>query len=57
MLSLIQTTNTVGNDFHNLFNIHTHIYTFKDPSSEQVGLNVEFTMKRVEMQYAFKSKQ
>jgi len=39
-------------------NIHTCIYTythsFTDPSSAQVGLNVEFIMKNAKLQYAIK---
>jgi len=29
-----------------------HTYTFTEPSSAQVGLNMEFVMERVELQYA-----
>jgi len=35
--------------------IHTYTYSFKDPLSAQVGLNVEFIMKRAKLQYAIKS--
>ena len=33
---------------------HTYIYSFVDPSSAQVGLNVEFVMKRAKLQYAIR---
>ena len=36
---------------------HTHTFTFTDPSSPQDGLNVEFIMKRAELQHAINSKQ
>jgi len=32
-----------------------HTYIFTDPSSAQVGLNVELVMKRAKLQYATKS--
>jgi len=35
--------------------IHTYTYAFKDPSSAQVGLNVEIVLKRARLQYAIKS--
>jgi len=35
--------------------LHTYIYVFTDPSSTQVGLNAEFTMKRAKLQYAVSS--
>jgi len=35
--------------------IHTYTYSFTDPSSAQVGLDVEFVMKRAKLQYAIKS--
>jgi len=31
------------------------LISFADPSSAQVGLNVEFVMKRAKLQYAIKS--
>ena len=35
--------------------LHTYTYSFTDPSSAQVGLNVEIVMKRSKLQYAIKS--
>jgi hypothetical protein len=35
--------------------IHTYTYSLTDPSSAQVGLNVEFVMKRAKLQHAIKS--
>jgi len=37
--------------------VYIHTYTFTDPSSAQIGMNVEFVMKRAKLQYAIKSKQ
>jgi hypothetical protein len=36
-------------------NVFIHTYSFKDPSSAQAGLNVEFVMKRAKLQYTTKS--
>jgi len=36
---------------------YIHTYTFTDPSSAQVGLNVAFVMKRSKLQCAIKSNQ
>jgi hypothetical protein len=41
--------------FHLTYNIHAYTYSFTDPASAQVGLNVEFVMKRAKLQYAIKS--
>jgi len=35
--------------------MYIHTYSFKDPLSAQVRLNVEFVMKRATLQYAIKS--
>jgi hypothetical protein len=40
---------------HSTTYIHTYTYSFTDPSSAQVGFNVEFVMKRAKLQYAIKS--
>jgi len=34
--------------------IHTHTYSFTDPSSAQVTLNGEFIIKRAKLQYEIK---
>jgi len=51
-------SNSVSNLFLILTYTHTHTYTqtFTDPSSAQVGLNVEFIMERARSHYAIKSK-
>jgi len=41
--------------FHLTYNIHTYTYSFTDPSSAQVGFNVEFVMKKAKLQFAMKS--
>jgi hypothetical protein len=40
---------------HTYIHIHTHTYSFTEPLSAQVGLNVEFVIKRAKLQYAIKS--
>jgi len=35
--------------------VHTYTYSFKDPSSAQVGLNGAIVLKRAKFQYAIKS--
>ena len=36
------------------YDINVHTYSFTDPSSAQVGLNVEFVTERANLQYAIK---
>ena len=40
---------------HTHTHTHIYIYSFVDPSSAQVGLNVEFIMKTAKLQYVIKS--
>ena len=35
--------------------VHTYTYSFKDPSSAKVGLNVEIVLKRAKLQFVIKS--
>jgi len=40
---------------HTHTDTHTHTYAFTDPPSAQVGLNVEFVMKRAKLDALFLS--
>jgi len=46
----------VGHELSNR-TVHTYIYAYSltDPLSAQVGMNVEFAVKRAKLQYAIKS--
>jgi len=47
----------VGDPINKYIQTNIDTYTFIDPSSAQVGVNVEMVMKRANLQYTIKSYQ